>query len=150
LDLAGGSGRHAIYLADQGLDVTCVDVSEAALELCEVEASKAGVVVRTVVLDLKTSAPPPGPWDLILVTNYWQPSLFAHFATLLAPGGCLAYSQPTWTNLERNPRPGRRFLAAPGQLETLAEDAGLAVLRCEEGWQSGRHESHLVAQRSAG
>ena len=32
LDLGAGDGRHALYLASQGFEVTAVDLSEAGLE----------------------------------------------------------------------------------------------------------------------
>jgi tellurite methyltransferase len=33
LDVAGGPGRHALWLARRGLDVTLADVSDVALEV---------------------------------------------------------------------------------------------------------------------
>ena len=34
LDLGSGGGDHAVYFRDNGLDVTCVDLSEGMLDLC--------------------------------------------------------------------------------------------------------------------
>ena len=34
LDLGCGSGDHALYFKGQGLDVTCIDLSEEMIELC--------------------------------------------------------------------------------------------------------------------
>ena len=42
LDVAGGTGRHALWLARRGLDVTLADLSGVALELARREAARAG------------------------------------------------------------------------------------------------------------
>ena len=39
LDLAGGCGRHAIWLAQQGFDVTLADVSSVGLQVAEGDVS---------------------------------------------------------------------------------------------------------------
>jgi methylase of polypeptide subunit release factors len=46
LDVGGGSGRHAIWLAGRGLDVTIADVSEVGLKLARDDAAAAGVALR--------------------------------------------------------------------------------------------------------
>ena len=47
LDVAGGTGRHAIWLAQRGLDVSLVDVSSEALRQAAIRASEAGVELTT-------------------------------------------------------------------------------------------------------
>lgn len=42
LDLAGGSGRHALFLAKLGLDVTLVDISTRGLSQAEIRARQNG------------------------------------------------------------------------------------------------------------
>src|SRR5262249_30973743 len=66
LALAGGAGRHAVFLAQRGLAVTLVDVSDAALELAGAAAHAAGVSLATARLDLSVEPLPSGPWDVIL------------------------------------------------------------------------------------
>jgi 2-polyprenyl-3-methyl-5-hydroxy-6-metoxy-1,4-benzoquinol methylase len=46
LDIAGGAGRNAIWLARRGLDVTIVDVSEVALEKADRRAAGLGIARR--------------------------------------------------------------------------------------------------------
>src|SRR5215211_7845992 len=38
LDVAGGAGRHAIWLARRGLEVTLVDISDVALDIARRQA----------------------------------------------------------------------------------------------------------------
>ncbi len=58
----------------------------------------------------------------------------------------LIIGQLTTTNLERNPRPSRRFLVQPG--ETVSTLTGLTILEADEGWTAeDRHEARVVARR---
>ena len=89
LDIAGGGGRHAIWLAQRGLDVTLADISEVALGLARDAAAAAGVPLQTVALDFETDPFPEGPWDVLLSFHYlWRP-LFTIAPRVLAPGGPL-------------------------------------------------------------
>ena len=53
LDLAGGHGRHAIWLARRGLDVTVADISPVGLGLARERAEESGLRVRTACVDLE-------------------------------------------------------------------------------------------------
>jgi tellurite methyltransferase len=146
LDLAGGTGRHALWLARRGLDVTLADVSGVALEIAAAEAARAGLMLRTLQVDLEAEPLPSGPWDLIVCVDFlWRP-LFATIPVALGPGGQLVVVHPTRTNLERHERPGLRHLLGDGELAGLVR--GLEILRYEECWMvEGRHEARLVARR---
>jgi SAM-dependent methyltransferase len=146
LDLAGGAGRHALWLARRGLDVTLVDVAEVGLEKAAARAEALGLTITTERRDVESDGAPAGPWDVVLSFHYlWRP-LFAELPQLLAPGGVVVYCQPTVSNLEKNPRPSARFLLEDGELATLVP-AELEVLTLEEGWHGDRHEARLVARR---
>lgn len=147
LDLAGGQGHDARWLARRGLDVTLVDVSDVALEQAEALAREAGVSLKVRQLDLETEPLPPGPFDLIVCLNYlWRP-LFAALPTVLATGGLFVFAQPTRSNLQRHPHPSARFLLEDGELPTLLQ--GLQSLSLTEGWtETGRHEARLLARLS--
>lgn len=153
LDVAGGTGRNALWLAARGLEVTLVDVSDTACAEATARAVAAGISLDIVRADLTEEPPPPGPWDLVLVHHWLDRSVWRHLADQLAPGGVLLVCQPTVTNLERHERPGRRFLLGDGEVAELAErwtgeDPGLEVVEASEGWGSeGRHEARLVLRR---
>lgn len=149
LDVAGGAGRHALWLVRRGLEVTLVDVSPVGVDLARQAADAAGLALDARALDLEHDPLPGGPWDLILDFHYLQRGLFTAFARALAPGGLLVFVQPTRTNLERHPRPGPAHLLEPGELARLAPSLPLEVVRLDEGWlDEGRHEARLVARRS--
>jgi tellurite methyltransferase len=147
LDLAGGRGRHARWLARRGLDVTLADISEVGLALAREEASREGLSFETVQVDFEHDPVPAGPWDVILVFHYMHRPLFEQFPQLLAPGGFLLFCQATVRNLERHPRPPRDYLIGESELRQLVK--GLEIVRYEEGWlEEGRHEARVVARRA--
>ena len=61
LDVAGGSGRNALWLARRGLDVTLADVSDVALERAVREARLRGLALETLQVDLEAAPLPRGP-----------------------------------------------------------------------------------------
>lgn len=145
LDLAGGAGRNAIWLAGRGLDVTLADISEAALDLARANAAAAHVSIQTLLVDVETDPVPPGPWDLVVCVNFlWRP-LFALVPEILRPGGMFVFSQPTRSNLSRHDRPGPRYLLQDGEIPSLVR--GLEIVRHTEGWtETVRHEARLLAR----
>lgn len=151
LDVAGGAGANAVWLARRGLAVTVADISEVGLA-CAVALSVAhGVRLQTEAVDLEAEPLPAGPWALVLCCCYLQRDLIGAIAQALAPGGRLVWIHPTLDNLTRHARPGRRFLLRPGEAVELVERAGLRVCVAEEGWvgpgESARCLARLVAQR---
>ena len=150
IDIAGGSGRHALWMAEHGFDATLLDISEVGLQIAREEADARGLHIATVCADLEEQPLPTGPWHVILSFHYLQRSLITQFATQLAPGGVLFFVQPTVRNLERHDRPSQRFLLEEGELITLAQRAGLEAQLYEEGWsEEGRHEALLIATAGA-
>ena len=149
LDIAGGRGRHAIWLAQRGLEVTIADISRLGLDLAQRGAAEAGVSIHTQCIDLDSEPLPVGPWDVILsVCFLWRP-LFAEIPKVLAPDGWLVVIQPTLRNLERHDKPPAQFLLQENELPSLIQ--GLEVVRYEEGWLAdGRHDAFLVARRLIG
>ena len=154
LDIASGAGRHSLYFAAQGHEVTAVDRDETALAALRArdaqDAPKAGTI-QTVVADLETQ-----PWpfsqsfDAIVMTNYlWRP-LWPVLQKALRPGGVLimetfALGQET---IGKPSRPA--FLLAPGEALQLA--GSLRIVAFEDGFEppsdtysAGRFVQRLVA-----
>ncbi len=148
LDIAGGGGRHAIWLARRGLDVTVVDVSDLGLERAEHRAAEAHVTLRLRRLDLDVDELPPGPFDAILCVDFLDRAHRDRYVEPLVAGGVLAIAQPTISNLERHSRPSARFLVEAGELEAWARGVGLEVLVALEGWnEDGRHQAAVIARK---
>src|SRR5436190_20112976 len=83
LDVAAGSGRHALYFAGRGNQVLAVDRDAAMLATF---AGARGVEIRA--LDLETAIWPliGEVFDAIIVVNYLHRALLPHLLSALARG----------------------------------------------------------------
>lgn len=145
LDIAGGSGRNALWLAGCGLEVTVADISPAGLEMAAHEASRLGLALTTLEADIEREGIPQGPWPVMICFHFLHRPLFSQMSSHLSPEGVLVCEIATVRNLERNERPPRHFLLEEGELAGLT--ASLQLLVYEEGWtEDGRHTARLVAR----
>lgn len=152
LDLAGGAGRNAIWLARRGYDVTLVDVSDVALDKAEQRATRLGVAgrMRFLRIDLEGPIALAPLFDLVVVSHYLDRERRDGFVDLLVDDGILIAANPTVTNLERHARPSERFLVARGELVGWATGLGLEVLASREDWtDDGTHEALVIARKRA-
>lgn len=72
LDLGCGTGTNAIWLAQQGLEVTGLDLSPLAIEKAKGRAERASVAVDFQVTDALTEELPPGPFDLVTDRGFFH------------------------------------------------------------------------------
>lgn len=125
LDLACGSGRHALLLADLGYRVLALDRDGPALaRIGDANAEKhRGGAAGTGHVDLLQADVESGPWpfadaefDGVVVTNYLHRPLLPAIAGCLRPGGVLIYETFGIGN-ERHGRPANPdFLLARDEL----------------------------------
>lgn len=151
LDVAAGAGRHAIWLARHGLDVTLIDVSEVALERAERRATSLGVVdrMRFIRADLESDELPAPVFDVVLIAHYLDRARRDELARLVFEGGLVIATQPTVHNLERHDHPRRDYLVEPGELAAWLERLGFELLAAREGWNAeGRHEAEVIGRRT--
>ena len=94
LDLACGDGRNSLYLAERGLAVTGIDISEVGLERVRRTAQDRALVIMTLEADLE--APDLnagwGPFDTVIIFNY-RPTerLLASVHALVKAGGMFLF-----------------------------------------------------------
>jgi SAM-dependent methyltransferase len=134
LDLACGTGRHALWLARMGWQVTAVDVSPTAIAALRELAG--GLPIDTLVADLEKNEfmIQPAAWDLIVISLYLQKDLFAPAKEGLRDRGVLI----AVTLLEDGGSTRHRL--APEEL--TAYFSGWEILHSFE----GRRRSHAVAE----
>jgi SAM-dependent methyltransferase len=91
LDLACGTGRNALWLAEHGWCVTAVDGALAAIEILRSRAAERGITVDTRIADLEKGEYQiePSAWDLIVICYYLQRDLFQPAKEGLVPSGIL-------------------------------------------------------------
>lgn len=91
LDLAGGEGRNALFLARLGWEVVIADCALAGLVRARLAALEAGVPLQLLAADLETPVlgDPRPRFDLLLVLNYHDRDAIAGAHRWLRPGGVL-------------------------------------------------------------
>ena len=89
LDLACGTGRHSIFLAERAWNVTAVDSSRIAIAILQKRASERRVAIDARVADLELGEfrIEPDAYDLICVFYYLQRDLFPEIRVGVKPGG---------------------------------------------------------------
>jgi len=130
LDLAGGAGRNALWLAQRGWKVKLIDIAETAIAQAERNAQEllqrpsmspqpvSCGRVRAERLDLNSIRDlGQKEYDLVIVFFYLRRELFPAIAASLKPGGFLLYKTFTEGQLHlgggpRNPD----YLLRPGEL----------------------------------
>jgi tellurite methyltransferase len=147
LDLACGTGRNALWLAEQGWKVTALDGAPAAIEILQQRALEQGLDVDARVADLEKGAYKieEAAWDLIVMCFYLQRSLFEPAKKGTRPGGLVLaivhIAEPGQQPTEHQLR--------PGELEKYF--SGWEILHCREGKPNDpahkRISAEIVARR---
>ena len=152
VDLAGGTGGTALWLASHGIETTLIDVSPRALEIARGAADERGFRLRTVRADLEAEPLPTvrelgseQGWHAAVCSNFLHRPLLNSLDQLLVRGGLAFVQIATVNNLLVNARPSRSYLVEQGELPDLC--SGLETVSFEEGWFATRHEARLVARR---
>lgn len=117
LDLAAGSGRHAVFLATEGFQVDAVDID---LSPSVAARGTPGIAWRQHDLEQGSWPVLPSSYQAIVVINYLHRPLFPHLLESLASGGILIY-ETFALGQERYGRPRNpAYLLMPGELLELA------------------------------
>ena len=87
LDVGMGQGRNAVFLAQEGWDVTGFDPADKAVALAHELAGKAGVEIKTFVQTDEEFDFGTEKWDLIVLSYVSARSLVDEVVRSLAPGG---------------------------------------------------------------
>jgi len=99
LDIAGGVGRHALYLAGRRWRVTLVDVSAEGLQAARSEAQKRQLDIAIQQADLTEWLLPRASFDLVLNFFYLERALFSQMFDALRPGGFVVFKTYTCDQL---------------------------------------------------
>lgn len=117
LDVATGTGRNALALAEAGFEVDAVDISAVAIERARAEAGARGLDVHWVVADLDSVPLTGAGYDLVTVLRYRNPDLWPRLAAALAPDGWIVVEHHLRTHREDVVGPSEdAFRLAPGEL----------------------------------
>lgn len=144
LDLACGSGRHSLFLAEKGFDVDAVDISTVALDALRRHADLEQINI--IEADLDTFVPEIGTYDLVVKTNYLDRALIEHAKKSLKHGGIMVIE--TYMADEGNEKPDSNpaFLLQKDELPTFFTE-GYTVLAYREFWNEP-HEKYRMKKQA--
>lgn len=135
LDLACGSGRNALWLAERGWRVTAVDRSEEAIA-----GLRGKVDARVADLEAGEFTIQESAWDLIVMSHYLQKDLFEPAKRGLRPGGLAVII----VHLLEPGHESSRFSLHPGELAGYFE--GWDILHHREGKPVHNPDGRAVAE----
>lgn len=138
LDLACGAGRHALYLAHLGWQVTAVDASAVALDMLRRNSGSLPIEIYRADLELGDFSIEPAGYDLICDFFYAQRNLFPAVREGVRPGGTFAGAM----HLDGS------FRLNPGELRM--EFAGWKILYYSESADQGRsrRSAKIIARKA--
>jgi len=145
LDLAGGVGRHAMFLAERGWDVALIDVSPTALELAKTEIGRRGLRVSAELADLTETPLAVSSFDLVLNFFYLERTLFPQIAAALKTGGLLIFKTYTRDQLRLGGGPTHPMHLLESN-ELLRAFDGLRILHYHESIKD-KAVAELVARK---
>ncbi|WP_420643033.1 class I SAM-dependent methyltransferase [Candidatus Leptofilum sp.] len=118
LDAAAGVGVNALFLAQLGIPVIALDVSEVGLQLLRQKADALGVVVDTAVFDLTQPYFPKNCVKAILNFRFLERGTFPAYRQALRPGGLLFFETFVYTGAGDTPS----YFLEPGELHRTFAD----------------------------
>lgn len=148
LDLACGSGRAMVWLAERGYRVSGIDWQPEALDLGRRLAADRGVACEFLAGDLRDAATVPGgPWAIILNFRFRQVELLEKMAGWLQPGGvALVRTFRAAPGYEGHPSPRHRL--GPQELLRYFPARACEILAHEESHDpDGRPAAGIVARK---
>jgi len=156
LDVATGTGRNAIYLADAGYSVDALDASREGLAIVRARAEERGLRdrIETVQGDVSTYGFPTETYALVTLSFFHTLDRLADLRESLAPGGYLFVEGHLRSSdaTPSGPSDDRYRFAAN---ELLRAGLGLTVLYYDETTRERpddrrRATARLLARRSTG
>ncbi len=148
LDLAGGAGRNALFLAQRGHPVILLEQSRVALEFVRAEATRQNLEVWALEADLEApdSSLPPGPFAGIIKSYFLHRPLLELLAERLIPGGLVLVESFTVLEGARRGDPALHYWKLG---ELLQPPPGLNLRAWAEGWMEGHNRTWAVWEKPA-
>jgi SAM-dependent methyltransferase len=151
LDLAAGEGRNAVFLAQHGLDVDAVDISEIGLKKAHQLAGRRRVGVHTILADLDTYQIQKGQYDLITNFYFLNRKLIPKMKGGLKKGGVVIFEtylldhRKLYTGGPKNPK----YFLKPNELLELFKEFRILFYREGIFKEAGKKKAiaSLIAQK---
>lgn len=143
IDIACGTGRNALYLAQEGFEVDAVDISAVALNALKKQVDSRAIVC--IEADLDTYAF-NSAYDLAVICNFLDRALITRALQALNPSGVLVIE--TFMHHEENEKSNSNpdYLLKPKELQAFCTE-GFALLDYGEYWNEA-HELYKMRKQA--
>jgi len=131
LDVACGSGRHALAIARTGRTVDAIDRDPERCARLADDARRDGLGICVVCADLEQKPLPIGRYAIVVDTLYLDRTFVPMLVAALRPGGLLLFETFAFEQLATGHPRNPAFVLQPNELLHLA--SGLRVLAYREG-----------------
>lgn len=130
MEVAAGTGRNALFLAEHGYEVDALDASQVALSKARRASEERSFAVNWIRADASSYSFPEEAYDVAVVSFYHDPALVPKLVDALKSGGILFYEHHVRTSedVDRGPSDEHRY--HPNGL--LRYSLGLTVLKYSE------------------
>jgi len=129
LDVACGSGRNSIFLANSGFNVTSVDISEVALDSLN---EKNNPKIKTQLVDLDTHKFDENSYNLIIMTNFLDRKAIPKLVKALKKEGVLFIETYMFHQENEKPPSNPDFLLKEGELKSFFDENEVEILEYDE------------------
>lgn len=143
LDAASGVANNGLYLAQRGLEVFTLDISEYALKLAKQRARSAKVALNAAVVDLSLPWLPEKYFDVIVNFHFLERETFSVYRKTLKSGGLIFFD--TFTK-QANQGDAPEYYLDPGELLSKFRDYDLIYYNEEQQESSEHHSERGIAQ----
>ena len=135
LDVSMGQGRNAIYLAQQGWEVTGFDISDEGLTIARTNAKKAGVTVNAILSGYQDFDFGKNRWDLVAMIYAFFPirdeGYVRRLIDSIKPGGVIIFEH-FLSSAQPDLQEATGTIGIPTQNELLKTFGSFRVMRYEE------------------
>lgn len=146
LDIACGEGRNSVFLAQNGFQVTGLDISDVGLSKAIGRAETAGLTIDFIQTNLKDYCIPE-KFDLILNFNFLLRELIHQEVQALNPGGLLLFDtilEPPQLQASHNPA----YFLKEGELHDIFKKYCGEILFSEESTAGDMPTARLMFRKN--
>jgi len=135
LDIACGTGRNTLYLAQNGFEVDALDISAVALQELSQQMNKVTDLsfIHTQLVDLDQYNPPLSHYNLIINIHFLDRSLISKLGKALKKDGILIIETYMQDTENEKPNSNPDFLLKKDELPSYFND-NYEILGYEEFW----------------
>ncbi|HIP61643.1 MAG TPA: methyltransferase domain-containing protein [Sulfurovum sp.] len=135
LDIACGTGRNTLYLAQNGFEIDALDISAVALQELSQHMNKVTDLsfIHTQLVDLDQYSPPLSHYNLIINIHFLDRSLISKLGKALKKDGILIVETYMQDDENEKPNSNPDFLLKKDELPSYFND-DYEILGYEEFW----------------